>query len=565
MPISWAYGLTAVSKRANDSTLERTLSSLAAAGFPEPYIFMDGTWVEEVPDNPRFRNITCRKNPIKIYGNFTLGMWELYIRNPTADLYAMFQDDFVTYKNLRQYLEQCEYPKQGYWNLYTFEQNEKKFDGWYPSNQLGKGAVALVFDRETLLKLLTCDYWTRRPNPDNKDRAWKAIDGGIVCALREQGFKEYVHNPSLVQHTGEHSTLGNKRHGLARTFKGEDFDAMSLVKVPVVHTEQKTHRIGLVGYNVPTGLGEINRQLAKYADIYRWLIQPHPSIADSPAPFETDFVKCASGERVENFVRSVDVVVFAERPYYKNLIDYCKALHKRTVCVPMMEWMPAGARGWPQQVDLFLCPTKYCFEQFAHVVPCACFPWPIDTEHFQFQQRGTCDNFLFVHGHGGYQGRKGGEVVRQALNQYPSLPLLVIDQKRDNWTGAKVLPSPKSNADLYKQGSVLLSPHSVDGLGLEGMEAMACGMPVISTKGKPWDEVPALARINATSTRKVVQRPVEWYLPIVEHVVELCQQWQGQDIVLQSVEAREWAESRAWSKFAAQFNELVRSGKPTRV
>jgi hypothetical protein len=39
------------------------------------------------------------------------------------------------------------------------------------------------------------------------------------------GWSEYVHMPSLLQHTGEESTLENGRHVPAGTFPGEDFDA----------------------------------------------------------------------------------------------------------------------------------------------------------------------------------------------------------------------------------------------------------------------------------------------------------------------------------------------------
>ena len=45
--------------------------------------------------------------------------------------------------------------------------------------------------------------------------------------------------------------------------------------------------------------------------------------------------------------------------------------------------------------------------------------------------------------------------------------------------GFDVLSTCDSNADLYDAGDVLVLPHSVDGIGLEQLEAMACGVPVL--------------------------------------------------------------------------------------
>jgi hypothetical protein len=55
--------------------------------------------------------------------------------------------------------------------------------------------------------------------------------------MAEAGFTEYVHAPSLVQHTGEVSSMGNpwddtpgaKRYPFAQTFPGKDFDPLTLL------------------------------------------------------------------------------------------------------------------------------------------------------------------------------------------------------------------------------------------------------------------------------------------------------------------------------------------------
>jgi hypothetical protein len=233
-PPKWSYGLTTVPMR-RDALLPRTLASLASGGFPSPRLFVDGCSPALAASyESRFKlPVTARYPTIRTYGNWVLALAELYIREPAADRYAMFQDDFVTYPNLRKYLERCVYPEDGYWNLYTFRENEKlipapKREGWFRSNQLGRGAVALVFSRDAVLTLLTHQHMVERPTDPVK--GWQAVDGGVVTALRNAGRYEYVHYPSLVQHTGLISSMRNVQQQLAGTFRGEKYDATELVR-----------------------------------------------------------------------------------------------------------------------------------------------------------------------------------------------------------------------------------------------------------------------------------------------------------------------------------------------
>jgi hypothetical protein len=246
--MKWAYGITTVDKR-KDDLLPRTIESLRVAGFDKPILFIDGCkdskWYKDTFD----LEVTARSTAARTFGNWVSALWELYAKTPDADRYAIFQDDFVTYKNLRAYLEQCPYPDKGYLNLYTFPQNEKlappNHEGWYLSNQLGKGAVALVFTRDAIVTLLQHPHMVNRPQCAK--RGWKAIDGGIVEAFRKSGWKEYVHTPSLVQHTGLLSSMGNRQHSLADSFRGEDFDALDIkiqeAKVSNISEEKRAARL----------------------------------------------------------------------------------------------------------------------------------------------------------------------------------------------------------------------------------------------------------------------------------------------------------------------------------
>ena len=227
--MKWAYGVTTVPERIDD-LLPRTLASLCKARFDKPRLFIDNCKDPSIYDRFDLER-TVHYPKISIVGNWFLALWELHIRNPYADRYAIFQDDFVTYPNLKTYLEGCEYKERSYWNLYTFPKNEKlcgNTEGWHPSDQRGKGAVALVFDNKVVTTLMQSknmvDKLSTRP------RRIKGLDGAVIEAFRRLKHTEYVHLPSLVQHTGEKTTLENSRHPLANSFRGEDFDATKLIK-----------------------------------------------------------------------------------------------------------------------------------------------------------------------------------------------------------------------------------------------------------------------------------------------------------------------------------------------
>jgi len=231
--LTWSYGVMTTQKRVND-LLPKTITSLAKAGFDDPWIFMDGKLTVDL--GPK---VTAHQTPVHPYGNWLLSILELYLRNPAADRYALFQDDIVLCLGARDYLNTCKYPSQGYWNLFTFSTNEKRIAdkpvGWTLSDQMGRGAVALVFNRDALVALMRTHHILNKPmdltaTSSGLLKGQQNIDGCIITAAKQASHKEYVHQPSLVQHTGEQSTMGNRHHPKAKTFPGEHFNAMELLK-----------------------------------------------------------------------------------------------------------------------------------------------------------------------------------------------------------------------------------------------------------------------------------------------------------------------------------------------
>jgi len=227
----WSYGVTTCPQRLT-TLLPRTLCSLAAAGFDRPMLFLDGPRDGLPADTCCGLELVHRSSGVGAYGNWLLTTWEIYIRKPQARFYAVFQDDLVMCRGVREYLEQCEWPARVYRNLFTFSTNENKVfgkpQGWHRSDQLGKGAVALVFTHEGVVDLLKQEHTVNKPQLPKGN---KNIDGAVQRAMVVGAkYTEQVHQPSLVQHTGIEGTLGNPRHPQARTFPGEQYNVLGMIR-----------------------------------------------------------------------------------------------------------------------------------------------------------------------------------------------------------------------------------------------------------------------------------------------------------------------------------------------
>lgn len=258
----WSYGVTTIPER--QELLSKTLVSLTAAGFDKPRLFIDGAesdsrWVSYKYGTEGDRQslpCTTRYPRIGAWGNWILALYELYIRNPTCERFAIFQDDVLAVKNLRHYLDSCHYPDgrdgraPGFWNLVTMRSSEWEIKdrgpkcGWIegaclsgndPSNRLQKcaGALGLVFNRQAAGIILSARSSILKPISTDTPR--HNIDGAVVTVMNlhrhdpvsgerwPHGWREYVHGPSLLRHEGAHSACrpGKEWTTNAETWPGE--------------------------------------------------------------------------------------------------------------------------------------------------------------------------------------------------------------------------------------------------------------------------------------------------------------------------------------------------------
>jgi hypothetical protein len=145
------------------------------------------------------------------FSNFLLGLTELVLREPHAQAYLVCQDDVLFSAGLRGYLESLLWPAPDTGVVSLFCASHLAMDrplglhrdegGWQAF-----GAQAYVFPAEAARRLLTSpevfEHRLRGPAGGQQN-----IDSVVGRWCRRAGLGYFVHQPSLVQHIGETSTL----------------------------------------------------------------------------------------------------------------------------------------------------------------------------------------------------------------------------------------------------------------------------------------------------------------------------------------------------------------------
>lgn len=154
--------------------------------------------------------------------------------------------------------------------------------------------------------------------------------------------------------------------------------------------------------------------------------------------------------------------------------------------------------------DFLLCNTKRHLSVFSWHPQAIYIPWGTNIEICQpmITKIERKKPIIFFHsaGFGGVKFRKGTDILVKAfrhvkgnvrlvihsqanIDRYGDIKELILNDERIEFL-EKTVPLP----GLYHLGNVYVYPSRLEGIGLTVMEAMACGLPVISTDTPPINE-----------------------------------------------------------------------------
>ncbi len=387
--------------------------------------------------------------------------------------------------------------------------------------------------------------------------------------LAREGSGIAYHTPSPVQHIGNVSSIFPIHHDLRNLANAVRSVSDSPKWKPA---KPRPGRLSLVGWNTPTGLGSLNRDLVQQLKIKRWLAPPHPGISTSDdEPSGVHVVsELPTRPDQERWFSGSDWLLFAERPYVDYVPIIAAHAGNGVACIPMWEWVQPD-QPWLQFVDLMICPTMHTYRlmddwtrRYSFDWKNVFVPWPVDATRFPFQQRRVCQEFLFVNGWGGGQAhcpngapvghhRKGVELIIAAARLAPDLRFVIRSLTPLSFAlpeNVRVAPALRDNSRLYDEGDVCVQPSHYEGLGLQLLECQAAGMPLVTTDASPMNEANPWRTIP-TCGREVVNVGggfISAELMTPETLVETLRPLVGMDIRQASRDARMYIEQeRNWS------------------
>jgi 1,2-diacylglycerol 3-alpha-glucosyltransferase len=295
-------------------------------------------------------------------------------------------------------------------------------------------------------------------------------------------------------------------------------------------------------------------------------------MAKSTAIDKSDFCGWMSSNRI-------DIVIFNEQRWWYPLI-WCAELGVKTVAY--IDYYTEETIPLFGVYDALICNTRRHYSAFAWHPRAHFVPWGTEVDVFRPSDAREAKQgpVVFFHSAGMNPIRKGTDLVVSAFWALPEPKKLVIHTQvdlRKRMPGlVKILESLEAEGSLeivqksvkapglYSLGDVYLYPSRLDGIGLSLVEALACGLPVITSDNPPMNEFCDADCCMLVEIERQYARPDGYYWPQCEASVpalaRAMSSWSvcSDRLLALQKEAREYAERNLdWKKNGCALPRLV--------
>ena len=336
-------------------------------------------------------------------------------------------------------------------------------------------------------------------------------------------------------------------------------------------------KIGLIARCDNSGLGRLSLDFYEHLSFDKMMVIIHPSYTNYPDRFPRGLTceyTSPTLEEIDKFLDGLDILLTFETPYNWNIFSRAREKGIKTILIPNYEWTIEKP---PMIPDLWLCPSKLDFDIYSQEYKNVKYlPIPIDRKKIPFRLRKTAETFVFNNGHGGATGRNSAREFLQAISLVPigvkfifRTQVYLEEGISDKRVTIKQGEIPFK--DLWKEGDVFVFPHKFDGLSLPIQEAMAAGMPIISTNIYPHNtylpkellfEPEAMGKVRMSQCNRVIDTAMISPKILADKITE----WANQDISKYSEMMNKQAELWSWHnlgpKYLQTFKDLCK--KPTK-
>jgi glycosyltransferase involved in cell wall biosynthesis len=258
-------------------------------------------------------------------------------------------------------------------------------------------------------------------------------------------------------------------------------------------------RWAIIGVKNETGVGRMAKDLRRCLHPVCQLVLQSYRLAGQPLEAGESAINSESCDQTlcEQLAELQGIIVFDDSDFSRRLIRLAHGINIRTVFVVLWEWL-RGYLPEVRQCDLLVCPNHFAtkitrglgLRQICELT------WPLDLDPLP-RRSIAGKGRSFLHNVGLYEpdDRKGTAEVLNAFRKVrcPDAELIVRVQNG--------LPLPtddpririesrhfERHGQLYELGDVAIQPSKCEGLGFMLLEAIAAGMPVITTDYSPMNE-----------------------------------------------------------------------------
>ncbi|HDH45163.1 MAG TPA: glycosyltransferase [Thermococcus sp.] len=207
------------------------------------------------------------------------------------------------------------------------------------------------------------------------------------------------------------------------------------------------------------------------------------------------------------FIRDLDVIFFIEEHFtLKHTIPCLESFRGKVFNYAVWESVNPQDKELYERFDALICPTYACYKRLKNYGLKNVFymRWGIDVDYWRpgpLYEGKRKTRFFFCEGWGGMYGRKNFGAVMEAFSytiptkkcelyihsQYPKPPGEALEGL--GWKRSFGNESRNKILRAYHFNDVTLIPSKWEGLGLNLLESLSCGRPVITVAAPPMNEI----------------------------------------------------------------------------
>jgi hypothetical protein len=322
--------------------------------------------------------------------------------------------------------------------------------------------------------------------------------------------------------------------------------------------------IGLVGRDNDKGLGLLTEEYRKRLNVTKVLVKNCPASHRRkricPKP-DTRYVNNPD-RAAARWVRGFDTLFVLEFAVHPNLFLQARRQGIYSVLKVNYEFLPESL---PELPDLFMCSSSLNMEMTPYENKLL-IPDPVDTNGIPFRQRTRAITFVHNAGRFGTQFANCTPEVLAAipLVKNPNVRFIVrsqkeitfkVDDPRIRYEGAV-----SDYRELYTEGDVFVMPQKFRATSLPIQEAMAAGMPVMTTDMQPFNEFcPFLLKPDSQQvlTGLPLRRSVVSHLVAPKTIATAIDSIAESNIESYSCLAREYANSISWDVLIPRITDIL--------